>query len=215
MPLVRGAADCVFGYDDTIAVIDCAKSSRKNTDVGFGTSENKRITLPSHQFIVQKMTGEGRINRLIDQSGGSQIWKRRYDLQQSRVDRFPRRLPPFFVVAAPHSRHILRPLRRDKPRKNCSFWKSLYDRSGAGKHGFHPRCRPNPIRSEQALHVDAKVQAFRGSRNSSFVFIITIDRQCCLPQDLLVGVTPIRSGLHSLQLETSRLARFRSAIKAT
>jgi hypothetical protein len=158
MPPIGGAADCVFSYDDTIAVIDRAKSSRKNTDVGFGTCENKRITVPSHQFIVQKMTGEGRINRLVDhQSGGSQIWKRRHELQQSGVDMFSRRLPPFFVVAAPHSRHILRPLRRDKPRKNCSFWKSLYDRSGAGKHGFNPRCRPNPVRSEDALHVNAKV----------------------------------------------------------
>jgi hypothetical protein len=86
-----------------------------------------------------------------------QIWKRRHELQQSGVDMFSRRLPPFFVVAAPRSRHILRPLRRDKPRKNCSFWKSLCNRSGAGKHGFHPRCRPNPVRSEDALHVNAKV----------------------------------------------------------
>jgi hypothetical protein len=42
--------------------------------------------------------------------------------------------------------------------------------------------------------------AFRESRNSWFVFIITIDHQCCLSQDLLVGATQIRSGLHRLQL---------------
>ena len=76
MSLIGGAADFVFNYDDTIAVIDRAKSSRKNTDAGFGACENKRITVPSHQFIVQKLIGEGGINRLVDhQSGGSQIWK--------------------------------------------------------------------------------------------------------------------------------------------
>ena len=40
MPLIGGAADCVFGYDDAIAVINRAKRSRKNTDVGFGACEN-------------------------------------------------------------------------------------------------------------------------------------------------------------------------------
>ena len=213
MPLIGGAADCVFGYDDAIAVINRAKRSRKDTDVSFGTCENKGIAVPSHQFMVQMMTSESRINRLVDhQSGGSQIWKRRHELQQSRVDMFSRRLPPFFVIAAPHSRHILRPLRRDKPRKNCSFWKSLCDRSDAGKHGFHPRCRPNPLRSEQALHVDAKVHSVW--RKSKFlVFIVTINCQCCLPQDLL-GAAQIRSGLHSSSSSTSRLALFRSEMRA-
>ena len=164
MPLIGGAADCVFGYDDTIPVIDSAKCSRKNTD---GACENKGIAVSSHQFMVQMMTGEGRIRLVDHQSGGNQIWKGRHELQQSGVDMFSRRLPPFFVIAAPHSRHILRPLRRDKPRKNCSFWKSLCDRSDAGKHGFHPRCRPNPVRSEQALHVDAKVHGV--SRKSKFL----------------------------------------------
>jgi hypothetical protein len=44
-------------------VINRAKRSRKNTDVGFGTCENKGIAVSSHQFMVQMMTGEGRINR--------------------------------------------------------------------------------------------------------------------------------------------------------
>src|SRR3977135_826650 len=102
MPLIGKAADCVFGYDETISVINRAKRSRKNTDVGFGACENKGIAVSSHQFMVQKMTGEGRINRFVDhQSRGSQIWKRRHELQQSGVDMFSRRLPPFFVIAAP------------------------------------------------------------------------------------------------------------------
>jgi hypothetical protein len=77
MPLMGGAADCVLGYDDTIPVINRAKRSRKNTDVGFGAYENKCIAMSSHQFMVQLMTSEGRINRLVDhQSRGGQIWKR-------------------------------------------------------------------------------------------------------------------------------------------
>ena len=66
MSLIRGAADCVFGNDDTIPVINRAKRSRKNTDVGFGACENKGIAVSSRQFMVQMMTGEGRINRLVD-----------------------------------------------------------------------------------------------------------------------------------------------------
>jgi hypothetical protein len=42
MPLIGGAADCVFGYDDTIPVINRAKRSRKDTDVGFRAFENKK-----------------------------------------------------------------------------------------------------------------------------------------------------------------------------
>jgi hypothetical protein len=63
VPLIGGAADCVFGYDHTIPVINRAKRSRKNADVGFGACENKGIAVSSHQFMVQMMTGEGRINR--------------------------------------------------------------------------------------------------------------------------------------------------------
>jgi hypothetical protein len=65
MPVIRGAADRVFSYEDTIPVINRAKRSRKNTDAGFGTCENKGIAASSHQFIVQMMTGEGRINRTV------------------------------------------------------------------------------------------------------------------------------------------------------
>jgi hypothetical protein len=50
MSLIRGAADCVFGNDDSIPVINCAKRSRKNADVGFGACENKGIAVSSHQF---------------------------------------------------------------------------------------------------------------------------------------------------------------------
>jgi hypothetical protein len=35
-------------------------------NVRFGTYEKKLMAVSSHQFIVQKMTGEGRVNRCIE-----------------------------------------------------------------------------------------------------------------------------------------------------
>ena len=64
MPLIRGAADRVFSYDD--AINRQAQWSEQN--VRFGTYQNKIMAVSSHQFIVQKMTGEGRVNRCIELS---------------------------------------------------------------------------------------------------------------------------------------------------
>jgi hypothetical protein len=75
---------------------------------------------------------------------------------------------PLFVINAPPPRRILRLLRRDKAREDCSLRSARDELLDFGRHARHPGHGPRPFVREQTLHVDAEMSGVGTDRRFKF-----------------------------------------------
>ena len=157
MSLVGARTDRVLDEDDVIAPIDRIEDGGDHADIGFRAADDERLDLPLAQDFVEPLAIEGRIDRLVEDSGRRHVsLQGRHEIDETgRRHLGPREIAPALEIAAPATGHLVRVVRGEEAREDRRFRPMGDQAFDDGQDPVHPGCAPVGLLGEHALHVDA------------------------------------------------------------